>query len=64
MAFTAIMTGMSLKLQIVPYANALNRTSSLFAVLFGAVFFHERYSLRRGIGALLMLIGVGVFAGL
>jgi drug/metabolite transporter (DMT)-like permease len=41
---------------------AVKRTSLLFAVLWGALFFHEAVGPRRLFAALLMLAGVGILA--
>jgi drug/metabolite transporter (DMT)-like permease len=52
----------ALSLAPVAYMIAVKRTSLLFAVLWGALFFHEAVGPRRLFAALLMLAGVGILA--
>ena len=48
----------ALTLQIVPYVISLKRVSILFSVFFGGILFQEKKMLQKGIGALIMVVGV------
>lgn len=56
-ALSAIFHMLAIYQAMVAYMIALKRTSGVFGVLFGYLFFRERDPLRHTIGALIMIIG-------
>ena len=58
LTISIIAMNFALTLSIVPYVVSLKRTSALFSVLYGGLLFKEKQVLQRGIGALVMVMGV------
>ncbi|HEY4487848.1 MAG TPA: hypothetical protein VI483_03745, partial [Candidatus Paceibacterota bacterium] len=52
----------ALTLEIVPYVNAATRSSAIVSVLYGAYILREGHVKWRFLGAIIMLIGISLFA--
>jgi uncharacterized membrane protein len=57
-AASTLAANTALNLQIVPYVISLKRTSIVFSVVFGAIFFKEKSMQKRFLGAIIIFIGV------
>ena len=56
-AFSEILAGTAFKLTLVPYVISLKRTSIIFSVLIGYLFFREKHFKEAIIGSIIMFIG-------
>lgn len=56
-ALAALTMNIAFTSQIVPYVISIKRTSVLFSVILGWLFFKERHISKRLLGALIMLLG-------
>ncbi len=52
----------AVKLTLVAYVNSIKRTTAIFSVIFGYLFFKEKNFKQCLIGAIIMVIGVGLIA--
>ena len=56
-AFSEILAGTAFKLTLVPYVISLKRTSIIFSVLIGYLFFREKHFKEAIIGSVIMFVG-------